>query len=260
MKATAALLCLAALVYCGILAAAKLFANALMFHPPARTYVKTRELSFFEMPDGTKLAALMLKSGKSDAPKIFYCHGNGEDLGLVRPGLEELRKRGFDVFSYDYCGYGFSEGRPTEKNLYESAEAAWNYAAAKFGYTPENTVLFGFSLGSAAVCAVAEKRDGWRGIILAGGIANGAKTTLPIDIIPWKILDNSSKVAEFKCPLLILHGTRDAIVAPRNARENFAAAKCPKKLVWLKGYGHNNISSSPEYAAEVENFIKNPKL
>lgn len=50
MKTAAALLCLAALVYCGILAAAKLFANALMFHPPARTYVKTRELSFSKCP------------------------------------------------------------------------------------------------------------------------------------------------------------------------------------------------------------------
>lgn len=28
-----------------------------------------------------------------------------------------------DVLAYDYCGYGFSEGTPTEETCYESIEA-----------------------------------------------------------------------------------------------------------------------------------------
>lgn len=248
-------------VYAALLIFARLFSNALMFHPPARTYSKTPEHTAFKMHDGMELTAVFLKSSNPGAPKVFYCHGNGEDLGMIYPVLNELRRRGFSVFSYDYPGYGYSYGKasPTEENLYESAQAAWKCASEKFGFTPENTVLMGFSLGSAAVCSLSEKYSGWRGMVLAGGISNGVKTILPVDIIPWKILDNSSKVSKIGCPLLLLHGTLDFIVAPRNARENFNAAKHPKKLVWLEGFHHNDIVSSPEFWSETVSFIENPK-
>ena len=32
-----------------------------------------------------------------------------------------------DVFSYDYFGYGASNGSPTEKNLYSDIKTLWRY-------------------------------------------------------------------------------------------------------------------------------------
>ena len=256
MKILLAVVICAAVAYALVLLAAYFFADALMFHPPARTYVKTGEIVEFESDSGAKLAGIFLKSPVHTSVNIFYCHGNGEDLGMVYSGLNRLRELGCNVFSFDYDGYGLSGGKPSEENLYKSARSAWKYAEENLGFTPQNTFLFGFSLGSAAVCSVAETRKFWRGIILAGGIARGVETVLSFDAVPWKILDNTSKIAHFECPLLIMHGTRDFIVPPRNARRNFAAAKCAKKLVWLDGYGHNDISASPEYRNAVMQFIK----
>lgn len=256
MKIILTIFFIAALLYCLLLIAAKFFAASLMFQPPARTYVKTAEHKTFAMPDGTELTGLFLQADKPVC-NLFYCHGNGEDLGVIYPLLNEFRKRGISVFSYDYPGYGYSykKIKPSEKKLYESADAAWKFASQKLGFSPENTVLMGFSLGSAPVSLLGSKIENWRGIILAGGLANGVKTVLPIDIIPWKILDNASKVSKIKSPLLLIHGTRDFIVAPHNAKENFAAAKCPKQLVWLEGFYHNDIPSSPEYWNSTMSFI-----
>ncbi len=235
-----------------------LFADSLMFHPPARTYVKTSEHLFFKDSDGDELVGVFLKA---ENPKfnIFYCHGNGEDLGMIYPLLHALRQNGYNVFSFDYNGYGYSSGKHTEKKLYKSCESAWKFAKENLNFRSQNTLLMGFSLGSAAICHTSTLEQNWLGAIIAGGIAKGVTTVLPMDIVPWDILNNQSKVAKFNSPLLILHGTDDIIVAPRNAKMNYAVAQCPKKLVMLEGFNHNDIFASPIFWGEIRKFLEQLK-
>ncbi len=258
MKILLIILSLPIALYALLLLFAYLFADSLMFHPPSRTYVKTSEHVFFKGANGSDLVGVFLKA---DNPKfnIIYCHGNGEDIGMVYPFLHALRQNGYNVFSFDYNGYGYSTGKPTEKNLYLSCEAAWKYAKENLNFAPENTMLMGFSLGSAAICHISTLEKNWLGAIISGGISKGVTTILPVNIIPWSILDNQSKIAKFKSPLLLLHGTRDMIVAPRNAKMNYDAAQCPKKLVMLEGFNHNDIFSSPDYWNEIQIFLKSLK-
>ena len=254
MKIVLILLLSLCVLYGLLLILAYFCSDTLMFAPPARTYVKTNEHSTLNYGGETQLTCVYLKSEKSKG-NIFYCHGNGEDLGMIYPFLDTMRKFGYNVFSYDYAGYGYSDEKPTEKKLYQSAESAWQYAQKNFGFTPEDTVLMGFSLGSAVALHISTLAEDWEGVIIAGGIAKGSMTILPINIIPWKILDNCSKVAKLKSPLLLLHGTKDSIVAPHNAKLNYNLAKCKKKLVMLEGFNHNNIFSSPKFWDEVKNFL-----
>ena len=241
-------------LYAFVLLLAFLFSDKLMFAPPPRTYVKTTEHSTFDYGGKTQLTSIFLKA-ENPQGNIFYCHGNGEDLGMIYPFLDALRKFGYNVFSYDYAGYGYSDEKPTEQKLYKSAESAWKYASQKYGFTPENTFLMGFSLGSAVAFHTSTLAENWRGVIIAGGIAKGSLTILPINIIPWKILDNVSKVAKLKSPLLLLHGTEDSIVAPHNAKINFYSANCKKKLVMFEGFNHNDVFSSPKFWEEVKKFL-----
>ena len=53
-----------------------------------------------------------------------------------------------NIFSYDYSGYGASNGAPSEKNLYADIDAAWNYLRTKYGISPENIILYGQSIGT----------------------------------------------------------------------------------------------------------------
>ncbi len=39
-------------------------------------------------------------------------------------------------------------------------------------------------------------------------------------------------------PLLLLHGTQDNLIAPEQAKWNFAAARQPKQLHWMQGAIH----------------------
>ena len=250
------LIILASLValYCLFLVCIYLFADSLMFAPPARTYVKTTEHFSFNYGGETELTGVFLKAENSKG-NIFYCHGNGEDLGMIYPFLDALRKMGYNVFSYDYAGYGYSDEKPTEKKLYKSAESAWEYANKNLGFCPENTFLMGFSLGSAVAIHVSTLAETWQGVIITGGIAKGVLTLLPVNIVPWQILDNASKVEKLKAPLLLIHGTKDKIVAPHNAKINYNSAKCKKKLVMMDGFGHNDVFASPKFWDEVKKFL-----
>ena len=57
---------------------------------------------------------------------LLFSHGNAVDLGQMSSFYVGLSARlGVNIFSYDYSGYGASEGTPTEKNIYADIEAAF---------------------------------------------------------------------------------------------------------------------------------------
>src|SRR5215813_11040539 len=94
----------------------KVFVNRIIFQPPPPTYRLSSEVLSFSS-DGIKIAAVYLKNPDA-AYTILYSHGNAEDLGTIRPILEELRIMGFSAFAYDYRGYGLSAGTSSEKTTY----------------------------------------------------------------------------------------------------------------------------------------------
>jgi pimeloyl-ACP methyl ester carboxylesterase len=60
----------------------------------------------------------------------------------------------YGVLMFDYPGFGLSEGTATENNMYASTSSAISWLKDR-GLSNDRFVMFGFSLGSAAVCEVA---------------------------------------------------------------------------------------------------------
>ncbi len=44
-----------------------------------------------------------------------------------------------------------------------------------------------------------------------------------------------------RCPILVMHGTRDIVVPWSHGRQLFAAADEPKQALWVEGAGHNDL-------------------
>src|SRR5690554_7127971 len=57
----------------------------------------------------------------------------------------------FGVLMFDYPGYGLSEGKPTEENMYAATDGALNWLKEK-GLENDRLIVYGYSLGSAATC------------------------------------------------------------------------------------------------------------
>lgn len=89
---------------------------------------------------------------------IIYSHGNAVDLGQMHKICTELSLvTSCDIVCYDYSGYGRSEGKPSEKNLYADIKAVWDYTLTFHEPNPKKIILFGQSLGSAPTLHLASE-------------------------------------------------------------------------------------------------------
>lgn len=60
-----------------------------------------------------------------------------------------LPKEGFNLFLFDYRGYGASEGSPERKGIYQDCIAALEYIKSRKDINPNRLLVFGQSLGGA---------------------------------------------------------------------------------------------------------------
>ncbi len=240
--------------YLALLLFAYFFAEKLMFPTPKSTYEKIDGIKMLYVDDGRKIATLFFENKNSNIC-VIYSHGNGEDIGKIHELMQQYRDRlNVNVLTYDYCGYGISEGKMTEADLPKCADLMYDYAINTLGFKPENMFFAGYSLGSSPTAYLASKHADAKGALIVGGVARAVKTILPYDIVPWKILHVVDYVSQIKIPVLFFHGTKDRTVHIRNAYENLSVAK-KARLVKFQDCGHYPLFESPLYWSELKKFL-----
>ena len=99
---------------------------------------------FVTMPDSTVLNVLLFKSKSSAKGLIFYLHGNADNLQRWGEFAADFTKLGYDVFMYDYRGYGKSTGSSSRKNIHADAITMLDWVKKKVPFS--NLVIYGRSL------------------------------------------------------------------------------------------------------------------
>jgi alpha-beta hydrolase superfamily lysophospholipase len=198
--------------------------------------------------NGHKLHAWWIKAEQADAPVILYLHGARWNLTGSVTRVDRWRKLGFTVLAVDYRGFGQSSDlTPSEETAYEDAEAAWAYLAQIAPKSPRYIV--GHSLGGAIAVELARRRPDAAGLVLEATftsvremIAQSPWSFLPVDLILTQEFDALRKIPELKVPLVVVHGTRDAIVPFEMGEKLYNAARSPKRFVKVEGGSHHNLS------------------
>jgi fermentation-respiration switch protein FrsA (DUF1100 family) len=204
--------------------------------------------------------------GKDTFPTVLIFHGNAGNITHRDIILQGFNQLGYPVLLIDYQGYGKSEGKPSEKNLYLDGKASLKWLCKEKKIKPAEIVLFGKSLGSGVAVELATKNS-FKGLILESpftSIASVARSHFPYKIFPVSFLlidkfDNASKIHMVDSPLLITHGTRDTIVDKKEGEKLFKQANMPKKLYLIEGadHNHNNIQyyNPQNYWATIEEWL-----
>ena len=238
-------------------------ASALLFFPekyPTGDWTP-RNLRFrdvwFKADDGSRLHGWLCKADQERA-MIFFAHGNGGNIATRVPWLTYLQTRlKVSVFTFDYRGYGRSEGAPTIDGVLQDARAA-RKALRELAGNDTNVFLMGESLGGAVVVQLAAESPP-RGLILQStftSLRDMAEVHYPLlsSIVPTNALDSSSLMPSIHCPLLQSHGTIDAVIPFANGAKLFAQANEPKEFIRIDGVGHNNWMTT-EYLRRLNLFI-----
>jgi len=215
---------------------------------------------------GVSLAGLLARPVEDSGRVVVMCHGfTGSHLGGGAADLAgELARHGWAALAFDFAGCGESEGDFADVTLsgqIGDVGAAVDWCVAH-GFS--RVVTLGRSFGGttvvchaagdrrvgavATLAAVARPLDLFAGF--AGGPVNpGGDPEAPVplagaavkkkffaDLTRWDVPACASRLAPR--PFLILHGTADEVVPPREAELLHAAAGEPKEMVLIQDADH----------------------
>ena len=172
----------------------------------------------------------MLSDGR---PIVLYMHGNtGTRAMMHRIGIYNMFvKRGYHCITFDYRGYGDSDGSPTEIGMKEDGYLVWKWIRK---HTPDAKVfVWGHSLGSAAATDllkdICNEPHPPSGLILDAPFTKMEEAAVNhiISAPYWPIISylkhtcifhiaekfsTIDKISSVSCKILIVHGTQDIII------------------------------------------------
>ena len=227
-----------------VAAAGVIFAERLIFHPPLPEVAPPEEF-LRPLPSGAeKVAMFYLPPAREGDWVLLFSHGNAEDLSRIAPYLRYLNRAGFGVMSYDYPGYGRSDGTPSEQGVCRNAESAYEYLRCERGIAPERIAVMGFSVGGGPSCYLAERFPAGALILLAP-FTSAFQVVLPRVALPGDRFPNRKRIRQIRLPLWIAHGAADRVIAPAHGRALYDAAPgACKRFDLYEGVGHNELPGS----------------
>ncbi|MFL6300478.1 MAG: alpha/beta hydrolase [Terriglobales bacterium] len=227
------------LAYLALVLVGIFFSDKLIFQPQRSSYKDSAEITKIQTAHGERISAIYLGNPTAKFT-ILYSHGNAEDIGDLRPWLDQLQASGFSVFAYDYEGYGTSEGTPSEKNVYADVNAAYAYLTNTLDIPPARIISYGRSVGNGASIDLASRQRAG-GLIVQSGFTSAFVVLTKVPLVPFDKFRNISKIPHVKCPVMVIHGRRDNVIPFSNGERLFAAAPEPKENFWVENAGHNDL-------------------
>jgi len=212
---------------------------------------------WLEAADGVRLHGWWMAPAEARLATL-YLHGNAGNITHRAPQAGKITAAGSAVLLLDYRGYGRSQGRPTEKGLYQDAEAGYRHLLSR-GFRPERIVLHGESLGTAVAVDLAARLP-CAGLILEAPFTSTreiAARILPVlGPLVMHSFDSRAKIAGVRAPLLVIHGDRDEVVPYELGRALFDAANPPKSFFTAAGHGHNDLPETAGYGERLAEFYR----
>jgi uncharacterized protein len=212
--------------------------------PPAEELARRlpgARLIEYRSADGIDLRGALVPATPAEdpaAPVVVYFHGNGESAAHNLPFAADLASRGIGVFLAEYRGYGGLRGSPTEDGLYADGAAAVEVVRRSLGSGVAT------ELAVRHPCALLVLISPYTSMVDMGRIIAGPAATLAV---PDRY-DNLAKIPRIRCPVVILHGTRDEVIPIRMGRA-LAAAAPGVTLVEVPAASQNNFPGLEELAA-----------
>ncbi|WP_017303218.1 alpha/beta hydrolase [Spirulina subsalsa] len=216
-----------------------IFSDSMIFLPPESSYEDSPEILKLLTPDQEYISALHLPH-RDATYTLLYIHGNAEDLGDIRPLLDQLHTLNVNIFAYDYRGYGTSEGRPSERNAYVDVKTAYQYLRDTLNVPAENIIVFGRSVGGGSALYLAVHKP-VGGIILESTFTQAFRVVVPFPLLPFDKFRNLDRIKRVSAPVLIIHGTADETIPIAHGKKLFEAAPEPKLAFWVEGATHNDV-------------------
>lgn len=244
------------LTYLGLFLYVTFFSDRIIFQPQPASYSVSKQIIKLNSGQGNLISARYFATSNARYT-ILYSHGNAEDIGQLQPVLEEIQRSGFNVFAFDYRGYGTSDGRSSEASAYQDEDAAYNYLVNELHVPPERIIALGRSLGGAVAVDLAARRP-VGGLIIESSFVSAYRVVTRIPVFPFDRFNSLAKLKQVHCPVLVMHGRRDEVIGFWHGERLFGDANEPKQSLWIDDAGHNDLFdvAGPRYTKALVTFAE----
>lgn len=254
--------------------------NAMFYYPDREVYdtpdrhgLKFEEVTFASR-DGTRLSGWFVPAVGTAQGTVVHFHGNAQNMTAHFGFVAWLPARGFNLFVFDYRGYGKSAGRAERQGIFEDCLAALDYIEQRPGLARDRLLLLGQSLGGANAIAAfgSAPRRSVRGLVSDSAFASyqgivGDKLvggSLPVllrnplsRLLISDRLSPEAYVAKIApTPLVIIHGTADDIIPYGHGQRLFELARQPKQFWAVEGGGHISALDDNAYRQRLVEFFR----
>jgi fermentation-respiration switch protein FrsA (DUF1100 family) len=241
-----------------------------MFYYPDKTVhdtpdkhgLKYEEVTFFSK-DGTRLSGWFVPAVGEAKGTVVHFHGNDQNMTSHFGFVSWLPAEGFNLFLFDYRGYGTSEGKPDRQGLYDDSLGALDYIEQRPGMKHNRLLVLGQSLGGAnAIVALGSKpRPTVRAVAIDSSfssyrwiVRDKMAETPPLSWfsrpLSYTLVRDGLSPQDYvgriaPTPLLIMHGTADTVIPYHHGRHLFDLAGQPKYFWSIKGGTHTSALEDP---------------
>ena len=183
-----------------------------------------------------------------------------------------LLDNGFEVFTFDYRGYGRSEGKVDTKKIIEDSKLIIKYIQDRNRKKNLPIIIWGQSLGgaiSARALGELEKKENIKGLVIESSFHSwksiasnvGEKVCYTISGIGKGVITDEFASTKFlpkisPISILVLHGTSDDVIPFSQGVSVFENAREPKYFVSLLGAGHLNWQFNKTFDNDKNKIIK----
>ncbi|WFB37269.1 alpha/beta hydrolase [Kiritimatiellota bacterium B12222] len=232
-----------------------------IFYQPSRRMAPTpdtRDITFEELSftasDGVLLSAWWLPA-QNPKGTILHFHGNAQNMSTHVQYVEWLPAQGYNVFVFDYRGYGKSHGVPDRKGLIRDGMAALKAVSQQPGVSELPLYVWAQSLGgTVGLQAMARSSVPVNAAIIDSTFSSYGKITSDkLKQFPWYLqplrlfrpaLVSSSYNAQDALPLLqdlpilFMHGQNDPVIPDSHSQALHKLAPDNSSLWIIPEAGH----------------------
>lgn len=221
----------------------------------------------FKSTDGTELNGYFIRASMKSKPNaksigtVIHFHGSDRNVSFTAKNSAWLARHGFNVFAFDYRGYGKSLGTPTREKLIEDGVSAIQFVSKYEDVDPSKIVLWGQSMGGQlAINAAVESGKTDLVAVVAeatySSFSHHVKDKMadmgPLWFMQWSAWlltsDQHSAIKSVQdlspISLLLVHGSADNVVMPYQSEWLLNKANEPKEIWRANGGGHLRVFQS----------------
>lgn len=221
---------------------------------------------FVANTDTTKLELWHITEN-NPAFNFIYLSGNGSNVRSAVPFFNELANQAdVNIFTFNYSGYGLSDGKPTIEGIVNDGNIALEF----FNQNLNNnlpTLLMGYSMGGYVALNIL-KKDFIDQVIIMSTFTSleELEDYLIKDALPWIIrpflkldvdekiykLNNKPLAQKVEKPVLVIHGKDDDFIPPAMGKTLYELMPSEsKKFVSIDDAGHRMVLTDKEKMKDV---------